>query len=309
VGKASRQPSLKDCIGKFLLYLQTERGVSPHTLRAYEKDLKTFSDHCAGTPDQVDLVDIRGFVSSQVTGGRKNATVARRLAAVRSFFRFLHREGYVKVNHAKLVHSPQVSRHLPRFLTVDEAFELVETPRGIGLIPIRDRAILELLYSSGLRVSEVVGLNVDEVNVREGLVKVKGKGMKERIVPVGDKALDALRSYLIERMLFRKRRAASEEEAGLFLSRGGGRLTDRQVRRIVGKYGLKVGILGQLGPHTLRHTFATHLLMGGADLRVIQELLGHSSLSTTQKYTHVDLAHLMEVYDRAHPLADKGKES
>lgn len=307
MGKAPGRVTLKECIEKFLVHLQTERGVSPHTLRAYRKDLEVFTTYCAEAPEQVDLLDMRGFVSDQLATKKKGATVARAVAAVRSFFRFLHREGYVGVNVAKLVRSPRVEKRLPRFLTVDEAFHLVETPQGIGLVPVRDRAILELLYSSGLRVSEVVGLNVDEVNVREGLVKVKGKGMKERIVPVGDKALESLKSYLIERMLFRNKRRLSDEEAALFLNRSGGRLTDRQVRRIVGKYGLKVGLQERLGPHVLRHTFATHLLMGGADLRVIQELLGHSSLSTTQKYTHVDLAHLMEVYDRAHPLGDGGK--
>ncbi|MGE5238794.1 MAG: site-specific tyrosine recombinase/integron integrase [Chloroflexota bacterium] len=303
----SAKPAMGEHIEKFLRHLESERGVSPHTLRAYGRDLREFAAYCRCGPEEVDLVDIRGFISSRITAKRAKTTVARQLAALRSFFRFLHREGYIKVNRAKLVASPRTPKHLPRFLTVDEAFDLVETPRGMGLTPVRDRAILELLYSSGLRVSEAVGLNVDEVNVREGLVKVRGKGMKERIVPMGDKALAALKSYIIERMLFRKKRGGHDDEPALFLNRMGGRLTDRQVRRIVSNYGMKVGIGGQLGPHTLRHTFATHLLMGGADLRVIQELLGHSSLSTTQKYTHVDIEHLIEVYDRAHPLAEGGK--
>lgn len=212
------------------------------------------------------------------------------------------------MNQAKLVPSPKIPQSLPRFLTVDDTFKLVERPEGIGLLPVRDRAVLELLYSSGLRVSEVAGLDVDDLNMKEQLVKVKGKGRKERMVPVGDKARDALKAYLIERALFRRRRGALPSEAPLFVNRRGTRLTDRQVRRIVVKYGGEIGIHGRIGPHILRHTFATHLLQGGADLRVIQELLGHSSLSTTQKYTHVDLGHLIDVYDRAHPLAEGGEE-
>jgi integrase/recombinase XerC len=169
---------------------------------------------------------------------------------------------------------------------------------------VRDRAILELLYSSGLRVSEVEGLNTDDLNVREGLVKARGKGKKERIVPVGGKAIEALKSYLIERVLFKKKKLLTGDDSALFLNKSGERLTDRQIRRIVVKYARLTGIEGQIGPHTLRHTFATHLLIGGADLRVIQELLGHSSLSTTQKYTHLDIGHLIDVYDKAHPFSD-----
>jgi integrase/recombinase XerC len=190
----------------------------------------------------------------------------------------------------------------PQFLSVDDVFGLVEKPDGLGFIPVRDRAILELLYSSGIRVSELSSLDIEDLNRREGMIKVRGKGKKERIVPVGSVALDALKSYLIERMLLRKKQKA------LFLNKSGSRLTDRSVRRIVVKYAREFGIHGKIGPHTLRHTFATHLLHEGADLRVIQELLGHSSLSTTQKYTHLDIRHLMDVYDSAHPLAEKKKK-
>ena len=180
----------------------------------------------------------------------------------------------------------------------------MQAPEGIGLLPVRDRAILELLYSSGLRVSEVSGLTVDDINLKEGLVKARGKGKKERIVPVGDKAVDALKSYFVERMLFKKKSAVRGGSA-FFLNRSGGRLTDRQIRRIVVKHARAMGIEGQIGPHTLRHTFATHLLIGGADLRSIQEMLGHSSLSTTQKYTHLDIGHLIDVYDKAHPFGNE----
>ena len=295
---------LEPYIGKFLKYLEVERGVSVHTLRAYDRDLKDFAEYCQSDPKEIEMVDIRGFLSNQMSEGRAKSTVARRLATLRSFFKYLYQEGYVKINYAKLVPSPKAPKHLPVFLDVDDAFGLVKAPEGIGLLPVRDRAILELLYSSGLRVSEVEGLNTDDLNVREGLVKARGKGKKERIVPVGGKAIEALKSYLIERVLFKKRKLLTGDDSALFLNKSGERLTDRQIRRIVVKYARLTGIEGQIGPHTLRHTFATHLLIGGADLRVIQELLGHSSLSTTQKYTHLDIGHLIDVYDKAHPFSD-----
>ncbi len=291
-------------IKKFLRYLEVERVVSVHTLRAYERDLADFNDHCKAAPEEIDMVDIRGFISDQMMGGRSKATVARRLATLRSFFGYLYQEGQVKINYAKLVPSPKAAKHLPNFLSVDDAFDLVQTPEGIGLLPVRDRALLELLYSSGLRVSEAAGLNIEDVNLREGLVKARGKGKKERIVPIGSKALDAIKSYLIERMLFKKKKSVPDSDSAFFLNKNGGRLTDRQIRRIVVKSARAIGINGQIGPHTLRHTFATHLLVGGADLRAIQELLGHSSLSTTQKYTHLDIGHLIDVYDKAHPFGD-----
>lgn len=298
---------LREFVERFLRYLEVERDVSVHTLRAYRKDLEEFAAYCNAAPEQIEMIDVRGFISEQMLAGRSKTTVSRRLAAIRSFFRYLHREGVVKANVARLVPTPKAGKPLPRFLSVDDTFQLVEKPEGIGLIPVRDRAILELIYSSGLRVSEVAGLDPNDIDLREGLVKVRGKGKKERLVPVGRKALDALGAYFIERKLFMRKKPASGEETALFLNRNGGRLTDRQIRRIVVKYARLMGIEGQIGPHTLRHTFATHLLMGGADLRAIQELLGHSSLSTTQRYTHLDVAHLMDVYDKAHPLAEGGE--
>lgn len=279
-----------------------------HTIKAYRKDLEDFFSHCNLNPEDVDMIDIRGFLSAQITSGKAKTTVSRKLATLRSFFRYLYQEGYIKNNQARLVSAPKPAIHLPNFLTVDDIFNLVQAPEGIGFIPARDRAILELLYSSGLRVSEIAGLNIEDLNLKEGLVKVKGKGKKERLLPVGKKAIDSLELYLIERKLLKKKKAisnTSDSDNPLFLNRKGGRLTDRQIRRIVVKYARRIGIMGQIGPHTLRHTFATHLLQGGADLRVIQELLGHSSLSTTQKYTHIDIKHLLDVYDKAHPLTDK----
>jgi integrase/recombinase XerC len=288
---------MNDYIEEFLRYLELEKGVSAHTLRAYRKDLTDFIAHVNTEPEKIDMLDVRGFIAEQIRKGLNKTTVGRRLSSVRSFFRFLYREGHMKSNPAKLVSSPRLPKLLPKYLSVDDAFSLVEKPEGIGFAPARDRAILELLYSSGLRVGELAGLNVGDINVREALVKAQGKGKKERIVPIGSKALDAIKTYLVERILLK-----SKEEA-VFLNRLGTRLTDRGVRRIVVKYARAIAINGSIGPHTLRHSFASHLLQGGADLRVIQELLGHVSLSTTQKYTHLDVAHLMDVYDKAHPMA------
>ncbi|MBA4374472.1 MAG: tyrosine recombinase XerC [Thermodesulfovibrio sp.] len=293
---------MKEHIDKFIRYLEVQRAASVHTVRAYRKDLEGFSAYVKKAPEEIELIDIRGFIALQIRAGLSKTTAGRRLGAVRSFFKYLHREGQIKVNPAKLVSSPKIPKLLPKFLTVDDTFSLVEKPGAIGFMQARDRAILELLYSSGLRVSEVAGLKVEEVNTREGLVKVRGKGKKERIVPVGSKAIDAIKTYLVEKILLKRKHNA------LFLNRRGTPLSDRGIRRIVVKYARLIGISGQIGPHTLRHSFASHLLQGGADLRVIQELLGHSSLSTTQKYTHLDLTHLIDVYDKAHPLADPDKK-
>ncbi|MEW6676135.1 MAG: tyrosine recombinase XerC [Nitrospirota bacterium] len=293
---------MKDYIDKFIRYLEIERAASAHTLRAYRKDLGEFFEHVNTAIENIDVIDVRGFIAAQMKNRLKKTTVSRRLASIRSFFKFLHREGYIKSNPTKLVSNLKIPKLLPNFLSVDDVFSLVEKPEGIGFIPARDRAVLELLYSSGLRVSELSGLNVDDINTREGLVKIRGKGKKERIVPVGSKAVDAIKSYIVERIVLKRK------ERALFLNRIGTRLTDRGVRRIVIKYARALAINRQIGPHTLRHTFATHLLQDGADLRVIQELLGHSSLSTTQKYTHLDITHLMDIYDKAHPLAKESNK-
>ena len=295
--KENLQSNTKIHIDNFLKYLGVERDASSHTLRAYRKDLEDFFRFVSIKPEDVELADVRGFIADQMRSGLNKTTVSRRLASIRSFFKFLYREGYKKSNPAKLVPNPKTPKLLPNFLSVDDTFSLVEKPQGPGLLSARDRAILELLYSSGLRVSELSGLDAEDINTKEGLVKVKGKGKKERIVPVGSKALDAVKSYLVERI------ALKRKDKALFLNRIGSRLTDRGVRRIVVKYARMIGIGGRIGPHALRHTFASHLLQGGADLRVIQELLGHSSLSTTQKYTHLDVTHLIDVYDKAHPFA------
>lgn len=294
---------MKEHIEKFMRYMEVEKDASPHTLRAYRKDLEEFSSFFSGRPEDIEMIDVRGFIADQIRQGLSKTTAGRRLASLRSFVRFLNREGCLESNPARLVATPKAQKLLPKFLDVDDVFALIEKPEGIGFIPARDRAILELLYSSGLRVSEVSGLNMEDINTKEGLVKVRGKGRKERLVPVGSKAVEALKTYLVEKILLKKK------DGALFLNRLGKRFTERGIRRIVVKYARMLGISGSIGPHTLRHTFASHLLQGGADLRVIQELLGHASLSTTQKYTHLDITHLMDVYDKAHPLSGEEKDN
>ena len=293
---------MKEHIDRFIRYLDLQKGASAHTLRAYRKDLEDFSDYVKKRAEDVGMIDVRAFVARQIKDGRNKSTAGRRLAAVRSFLKYLHREGYIRENPAKLVNTPKAQRPLPQFLSVDDIFLLVQQPKSIGFLQTRDRAILELLYSSGLRVSEIAGLNMEDVNTKEGLVKVRGKGKKERILPVGSKAIYAIKSYLVEKILLKRK------DKALFLNNRGRPLSDRGVRRIVVKYAKMIGISGRIGPHTLRHTFASHLLQAGADLRVIQELLGHASLSTTQKYTHLDITHLMDIYDKAHPMASKDED-
>jgi len=299
--------NIQNYINNFLNYIKLQRGDSPHTLRAYKRDLEEFFNFAKTEPDKVEPVIIRGFISEQILKGKAKTTVARKLSTLRSFFSYLYSEGRIKINPARIVASVKTKRGLPKFLTVDDAFKLVESPKEDKFTVQRDRAILELFYSSGIRVSELCGLNMDDLDLKEGLIKVRGKGNKERIVPIGQKAKEALKNYLAIRQILRIKKKLLTEESPLFINNRGGRISTRQIRRIVEKYAKTVGILEKIGPHTLRHTFASHLLMEGADLRVIQELLGHASLSTTQIYTHVDLKHLMDVYDKSHPLSKEEK--
>jgi integrase/recombinase XerC len=290
---------MKKHIEQFITYITAEEGLSPHTIKAYSKDLDEFSSFVDRKAKDIDNLDIRSFMASLHHKGLKKTSISRKLATVRAFFKYLHREGYVKKNPAKLVSSLKIEKNLPGFLDIDETFSLMEAPSGETFIPARDRAILEMLYSSGLRVSELTSLNISDIDIKESLIRVKGKGRKERIVPIGSKALEAIKNYLTERISIKKKSTA------LILNNRGGRLTQRSVRRILVHYSRIINLKSNLSPHTLRHTFATHLLHEGADLRSIQELLGHSSLSTTQKYTHVDIRHLTEVYDKAHPMSKK----
>jgi len=255
--------------------------------------------------EKADRIAIRKYMSF-LHRKNKKSSIARKISTLRSFFKYLTREQVIASNPAKSVSTPKVEKTLPTTLTVDEAFRLMDSPGTIPEKPseasqesrLRDRAILELLYSSGLRVSELVGLNLDQLNSDLGIVRVMGKGRKERIVPVGMKALEALKAYVEER-------GVSRGEEPIFTNSFGGRLTTRSVGRLVKKYTRHSGIFRRVSPHSLRHTFATHLLDAGADIREIQEMLGHASLSTTQKYTHVSMGRLMEVYDKAHPRSFK----
>jgi integrase/recombinase XerC len=247
--------------------------------------------------EKVDRLAIRRYLSF-LHRRNKKSSIARKISTLRSFFKYLVREKLATCNPAKSVSTPKVEKPLPTTLTVDEAFRLMETPeKKKGL---RDRAILELLYSSGIRVGELVGLNLDQLDLDLGIVKVMGKGRKERIVPVGSKAIEALKAYL------EKRRILDGKEP-LFLNSRGGRLTARSVGRLIKKYTKRSGIFRRISPHTLRHSFATHLLDAGADIREIQEMLGHASLSTTQRYIHLSPGKLMEVYDKAHPRSFRSK--
>jgi integrase/recombinase XerC len=294
-------------MSRFERHLVVERNVSEHTRRAYLRDLEGFriflDENLPGRDTgeellgRVDHLMLRRYLAQLHRKNRKT-TIGRKLAAIRTFFRFLVREGVVKANPGEMVSTPRQEKYLPRTLSVDEAFALMESGGGSGLLARRDRAIVEMLYSCGLRVSELTALDVGSISFEEGLVRVLGKGRKERIVPVGRQAREALRLYL-------EARSAHADEEPLFLNHRGGRLTPRSIQRHLKKYLLMAGILKEATPHSLRHSFATHLLDGGADLRAIQELLGHASLSTTQKYTQVSVEQLTAVYDKAHPRSRK----
>ena len=293
-------------VRQFIHYLSSEKNASPHTCRGYQNDLEEFENFLKSSGiylspageiemEKVDRIAIRKYLSF-LHRKNKKSSIARKVSTLRSFYKYLTREHLVPSNPAKSVSTPKVEKLLPTTLTVDEAFRLMESPAEKSRL--RDRAILEFLYSSGIRVGELVGLNVNHLDLELGIVKVMGKGRKERIVPVGVKAIEALKAYLEER-------GDLDGEEPLFLNLRGGRLTARSVGRLVKKYTRRSGIFRKVSPHSLRHTFATHLLDAGADIREIQEMLGHASLSTTQRYIHLSLGKLMEVYDRAHPRSFK----
>jgi integrase/recombinase XerC len=293
--------SLHQHIQLYTDYLKTERDVSPHTLTAYSTDLAQMLAFVVREKGEgvsardIDHLLIRRYLAGLSKSTRKSS-IARKLAAIRSFFRFLLRRGALAKNPAELVATPKKEQRLPFHLNIDQATTLMEAPEAEQEYVLRDRAILELLYSSGLRVSELTGLNIRELDMNGGMVRVTGKGGKERIVPVGSRALKALLEYL-------ELRGTDKPGDALFLNTRGDRINRRSVARIVDAHVMRIAAFKRISPHTLRHTFATHMLEGGADLRAIQELLGHASLSTTQKYTHVGIDRLMEVYDKAHPKA------
>jgi len=285
-------------IEKFIRYLQIEKNYSPHTILNYRHDLDDFSLFLGEAPvESVDYLSIRRYLARLKEHTLSARTINRRLSALRSFFRFLVRDGYVKANPLLAVSSPKQQKYLPSFMTEEEVKRLIESAfpqndkdeRGL-----RDRAILETFYSTGMRISEVVGLDIDDVDMISGIVKAMGKGRKERILPIGETALVCLRRYLERR---------KKQSGALFLNKNGARLTTRGVRMIVDGYIRKSVARERVSVHTLRHSFATHLLNRGADLRTVQELLGHANLSTTQIYTHLTTEKLKSVYDKAHPRA------
>jgi integrase/recombinase XerC len=292
----------------FLRYVQYEKNASPHTVKNYGRDLNEFRAYLSPAGEkiplsQIDHITIRDFLTYLTRKGNRKTSVARKLATLRSFFRFIHREGVVESNPARLVRTPKLPKPAPRFLSVKEVEAVLALPDVATERGCRDRAILELLYGSGLRVGELVSLNLADVSLPEQLVKVRGKGRKERLVPFGGQAREAVKAYLDARrgLLIRRRTIASPE--ALFLNLRGGRLTARSVERNLERYVRQGSLLLKVNPHVFRHSFATHLLGNGADLRAIQELLGHVSLSTTQRYTHVSVEELMRVYREAHPRA------
>ncbi|MCJ7503145.1 MAG: tyrosine recombinase XerC [Acidobacteriia bacterium] len=303
---------MDDLIERYIHYLQYERNASPHTVRNYRSDLLQFRDFLAqGQPaakvslKSIDALRIRGFLAFLFEQEKKKTSIARKLAAVRAFFKFLSRERELAENPAATVSTPKVPHTLPRIMTEEEMNDFLNRVGQAaqsgdpGLM--RDRAILELLYASGLRVSELTGLDLRNVNFGDGIVLVRGKGDKERIVPFGSKARAAITAYLpVREKVLQENKT---RETALFLNARGGRLTPRSVDRLLKKHIRQFGPNVKVSPHSLRHAFASHLLAEGADLRAIQEMLGHKSLATTQKYTQVSIKQLMDVYDKTHPKA------
>lgn len=300
---------VEELIEQYGLYLRMERNLSPHTLRNYLSDVKQFlrflvrEGFCRKKNIALQSLDhhtMRTYLAALVKVCGKSS-VARKLAALKSFFRYLLREQRIARDPLSFFSTPKQEKPLPAFLSVDEIFHLLGGVQGVGFLAVRDRAILEVFYSTGIRVSELVGLNWNDIDFQLGIVRVVGKGSKERIVPIGAVALGALSDYNAEQQ--RKLERVMKGAKPVFINHRGTRITTRSVARIVEKHLKASGIPSRMGPHGLRHTFATHLLNSGADLRVIQELLGHASLSTTQRYTHVNLDQLTAVYDKAHPRA------
>ncbi len=301
-----------DLIEQFIEYLSNQKRYSLHTIRNYQIDLRQFSEFVAlrearsegeNSDAGIGMIDsqvIRTYLGS-LYGQFRRSTIARKLSAVRSFFLFLERKGLTKWNPAADIATPKLEKYMPTYLLVDEVFRLLERPEREKPLGLRDLAILEVLYSCGFRVSELEALTISSIDFDERLVRVIGKGDKERIVPIGRQALQAVRKYLEATQYLRRSNVYISRGEPLFINFRGGALSGRSIGRIIKKYAIESGLTADVSPHSMRHTFATHLLDGGADLRAVQELLGHESLSTTQKYTHVSLDRLMEVYDKAHP--------
>jgi len=298
---------MRTAIERFIEYLRVERNASPLTLKSYEEDLIAlvlYLEEVKGRSVkicEVTTLDLRGFIAELQQAGYAKATISRKLACLRSFFRFAVREGWVEANVAKPLRNPRTGRKLPHFLSAEEIAKLLESPPSSMASGLRDRAILETMYSSGLRVSELVGLSLEDIDFPGGLIRVRGKGRKERLSPLGSYAQKALKKWLTKRKPDPK--GSKNDTQAVFLNRFGRRLTSRSVGRMLEKCLKQCGLDQRTSPHTLRHSFATHLLDRGADIRSVQELLGHKSLITTQIYTHVSTTRLREVYETAHPRA------
>ncbi len=299
---------MQDAVNRFLTYLRVERNASELTTKSYREDLEALVEYLKElqgripAPGDVGTVELRGYIAALHEAGYAKTTIARRLASMRSFFRFGQREGWTKSNPAKPLRNPRKARALPHFLSSEEITRLLAAPPGNEPLGLRDRAILETLYSAGLRVSELAGLNDADLDLPGGALRVRGKGKRERIAPVGSYAVRTINRWLSARRL--SAREKQGPAAPVFTNRFGRRLTTRSVGRMLEKYLTETGLDLRTTPHTLRHSFATHLLDAGADIRSVQELLGHKSLVTTQIYTHVSTAGLRAVYERAHPRAN-----
>lgn len=296
--------AVDDAVANYLEHLRHARQSSPHTLRAYESDLGQFAafakERGAAAPRDATPLLVRGYLAQLRSSGLARASVARKLASIRSFFRFLALRGDIESNPAVVVRTPRLERRLPKVLTRGEVGHVLEgAPFDESLLGLRNRAMVELLYSGGLRAGELVGLREEDLDLGQGVARVVGKGRKERLCPIGRPAAEAIREYLV------KKRSAGIDEERLFVNRFGTPLSDRSLRRLFGGLLRARGLGGKATPHTMRHSFATHLLDAGADLRSVQELLGHASLSTTQIYTHVSIERLREVYRKAHPRAKR----
>jgi integrase/recombinase XerD len=294
------ETSLARAIDDFLVELRVERGLSPLTIAAYRRDLAQFAGHATGDAWRTDPAALNAFVAALQKDGAKGSTQARKSAAVRSFYAFAIREGHATRDIPALVDAPRPGSYLPDVLAQEDVVRILDTPPADQAVGIRDRAILELLYGCGLRVSELVGLDTDRVDLEHQQVRVIGKGNKERRVPMGDEARERLHRY---RSGPRSAWTAGKPTGAVFVSQRGKRLTRESVWRLVRRWSTAAGVRERVTPHTFRHSFATHLLEGGADLRVVQALLGHASISTTQLYTHLTGERVREVYARAHPRA------
>ncbi|MFP6750234.1 MAG: tyrosine recombinase XerC [Pirellulaceae bacterium] len=291
-------------IKRFLRYLDVERDVSAHTIKGYREDLESLADYLADDrghppgPAQISPLDLRQYVSDLHAAGYARSSISRRLASLRSFFRFAQREGTVDSNPAKPLRNPRKQRSLPHFMTSEEVERLLLSPNASEKMGARDLAILETMYSTGVRVSELVGLNVEDLDLEEGVARVRGKGKRERYAPIGSFAVGAIEHWLESRD-----GGVLDWKDPVFVNRLGTRLSTRSVGRMLEKYLAQAGLDKRTTPHTLRHSFATHLLDRGADIRSVQELLGHRSLVTTQIYTHLTTASLRKAYEKAHPRA------